>query len=95
MQEDHWRCINTANQTKNWLDQLLTKDCLRLCKDEIPDIDIVVLITCDHDYAKLIKELQNSGKKTVVIGRFGKVSKKLEKLTDCYYLEHLRTYVAH
>jgi hypothetical protein len=90
MQQYHWLCINTGNQRKNWLDELLTKDCLRLCKDEMPDIDIVVLISCDHGYAKLIQELQNSGKKTIVIGRCGKVSKKLEKLTDCYYLEHLK-----
>ncbi len=90
MQQYNWRCINTANQGKDWLDQLLTKDCLRFCKSEIPDIDIVVVISCDHHYVKLIQELQNLGKKTIVIGRLGKVSKKLEKLTDCYYLEHLK-----
>ncbi len=90
LQKDSWKCITTANQAENWLDQLLIQNCLRFCKYEIPEIEIVVLITCDHDYVNLIKELHTLGKKVIVIGHRGKISHKLEKLTNCYYLEDLK-----
>ena len=91
MQEEGWLCIDIGKQCKNCLDNLLIKNCLKFCKDQMPEIDVIILITCDHDYAPLIKDLQQLDKQVIVIGRQNNINKKLEELATCYYLEELNS----
>lgn len=68
---------------KDKVDKKIIKDLL----EEISlhkNVDIVVLVSCDHGYAPCIKELRKQGKRVVVIG-YKKTAKILREVCSEYH----------
>lgn len=83
-----WQCLSIISNAKNDLDNCLISDCRRLFQHWLPDI--VVLISGDKDFVPLVKEILQTGKQVIVIGRQNNVSHRLQSLVpEIYFVEHL------
>lgn len=90
LQSQCWRCIDVLGETKNDLDNCLIKDVSNLCRVWIPDV--LVLVANDGDFAPMVRSYLKTGRKVIVIGNKGKVSKRLQNLLsakDIYFVEDL------
>lgn len=89
LQSQNWRCIDVPIIARNELDKLLINDFSDLCRFWQPDI--LVLITNDGDFAALVRYYLGTGRKVIVIGYEGKVSRKLQCLVpkSIYFTEKL------
>ena len=79
-----FECINIASFKPNSLDHKLIADCKSTVLNN-PDIEIVILVSGDGDFANLVRELKTKGKKVIVFAQ-SQVSQKLTKLADEFYL---------
>ncbi len=90
LQSQNWRCVDVPIIEKDKLDRQLMGDFDELCRFWQPDV--LVLITNDGDFAAMVKSYLGTGRKVIVIGYEGKVSKKLRRLVpqSVYFAEALR-----
>ena len=89
LQAQNWRCVDIPATTKNALDKQLMNDFEDLRRFWEPDI--LLLITNDGDFASMVGDYLGSGRKIIIIGHKGKVSKKLKSLPsiEIYAVEDL------
>ncbi|VXD15147.1 hypothetical protein PL8927_380070 [Planktothrix serta PCC 8927] len=89
-QEEDVTIIHVPSREKNAVDKKIFRDGRN---DTTPDssIEIVILITGDKDFLPLVKELQQSGKKVILIHGCN-VSKTLKKAVDKAY--HINEVIA-
>ncbi|MFQ4139586.1 NYN domain-containing protein, partial [Nodosilinea sp. PGN35] len=90
LQLQSWRCVDIPIIAKNEVDKHLMQDFRDLCRFREPDI--LVLITNDGDFAKMVKSYLKPGRQVIVIGYKDKVSHKLRRLlpNGVYFAENLR-----
>ncbi len=79
-----FECINVASFKRNSLDHKLIADCKSSVLNN-PDIEIIILVSGDGDFANLVRELKAKDKKVIVLAQ-PQVSQKLIKLADEFYL---------
>lgn len=84
-----WHCIDVPDSGRNALDYRLMKDFKSFCRFCKPDI--LVLIANDGDFSPMVRDYLKTGRKVIVIGYRGKVSRKLMRLlpSDTYFIEDL------
>jgi uncharacterized protein (TIGR00288 family) len=76
-------CLHVPLKDKNSVDHKLIDD----CKSEVlnnPSLKIVILLSKDKDFVKLVRELQAEGKKVIVVAQT-QVSKRLKKIADEFH----------
>lgn len=76
----------SGGPAKNKVDKKLIKD-VKKSMNECRGVDIYIIVSGDHGYSTLIKELRSNGKKVIVIGRKNNTSAKLMKAASaCFCL---------
>jgi len=83
-------CRDVPCPLKNSADNQLIADCLEdIASDRSPDI--IILVSGDGDFCKLVRILQELGKKVIILAQLGNVKQKLKELVqdDFYFVEQL------
>ncbi|MBU7586708.1 MAG: NYN domain-containing protein [Nostoc sp. TH1S01] len=70
---------------KNSADNQLIADCLDDINNDQFNLDIVILVSGDGDFIKLVRNLQKLGKKVIILAQRGNVKQKLKELADEFY----------
>jgi hypothetical protein len=86
---ENWHCVDVPDGNRNALDYRLMKDFKHFCRFCKPDI--LVLVANDGDFSPMVSAYLKTGRKVIVIGYRGKVSRKLMRLlpSDTYFIEDL------
>lgn len=79
-----FKCVDVPCVIKNSADNQLMADCLEDIDNNMSP-DIVILVSGDGDFAKLVRTLQKLGKKVIVFAQRGNVKQKLRELADEFY----------
>ncbi|WP_035986832.1 NYN domain-containing protein [Leptolyngbya sp. KIOST-1] len=90
LQSQSWRCVDIPTIAKNEVDKNLMKDFVELCRFREPDI--LVLITNDGDFEKMVRPYLKPGRQVIVIGYKSNMSQKLRRLLPkgILFVENLR-----
>lgn len=85
-----FNCIDVPCPLKNSADNQLIADCLEDV-DNHSSPDIVILVSGDGDFAKLVRILQKLGKKVIIFAQPGNVKQRLKELAgdDFYFVDQL------
>ncbi|KAM3097734.1 NYN domain-containing protein [Phormidesmis sp. 146-35] len=76
-------CVNIPSRQKNSVDDQLIQDCRSQALNN-PQINVVILVSGDKDFAPLVRDLKAKGKWVIIIAQ-GNVSKKLRELANEFY----------
>ncbi|AFY34532.1 NYN domain-containing protein [Calothrix sp. PCC 7507] len=88
-----FKCFDVPCPLKNSADNQLIADCLEELNSNLSP-DIVILVSGDGDFVKLVRNLQNLGKKVIILAHIGNVKQKLKELADeFYFLDNLHELV--
>jgi uncharacterized LabA/DUF88 family protein len=79
-----FNCVNVPCNLKDSADNQLIADCLEEIDSNMSP-DIVILISGDGDFIKLVRNLQKLGKKNIMFAQLGNVKQKLKELADEFY----------
>ncbi|MBD2559828.1 MULTISPECIES: NYN domain-containing protein [Nostoc] len=79
-----FNCLNVPCPLKNSADNQLIADCLGDIHSNISP-DIILLISGDGDFVKLVYNLQKLEKKVIILAKKGNVKQKLQELADEFY----------
>lgn len=83
-------CRDVPCPLKNSADNQLIADCLEdIASNRSPDI--IILVSGDGDFCKLVRILQKLGKKVIIFAQRGNVKQKLKELVqdDFYFVDKL------
>jgi hypothetical protein len=84
-----FNCLDVPCPLKNSADNQLIADCLEEIHSNMSP-DIIMLISGDGDFVKLVHNLQKLGKQAIILAQIGNVKQKLKELADeFYFLEDL------
>ncbi len=88
-----FKCLDVPCPLKNSADNQLIADCLEDIHSNVSP-DIVILISGDGDFVKLVRNLQKLGKQVIIFAQIGNVKQKLKELADEFrFVEELRELV--
>jgi hypothetical protein len=79
-----YTCFDVPCPLKNSADNQLIADCLEDIHSNLSP-DIVILISGDGDFIKLVRNLQTLGKQVIILAQAGNVKQKLKELADEFY----------
>ncbi|MEH1846966.1 MAG: NYN domain-containing protein [Nostoc sp.] len=79
-----YTCFDVPCPLKNSADNQLIADCLEDIHSNLSP-DIVILISGDGDFVKLVHNLQKLGKQVIIFAQVGNVKQKLKELADKFY----------
>lgn len=84
---DHgFDCLNVPSVKNNSVDYKLIDDCKSaVLNNPCLNINTVILVSGDKDFAGLVRELRDQGKKVIIFAQ-PQVSKRLIELADEFYL---------
>ncbi|GET40038.1 NYN domain-containing protein [Microseira wollei] len=77
-------CVDVPCPIKNSADNQMIADCLEAI-DSNSCPDIVILVSGDGDFVKLVRILHKLGKKVIILAQRGNVKQKLKELADEFY----------
>jgi hypothetical protein len=85
-----FNCIDVPCPLKNSADNQLIADCIEDVDNHLSP-DIVILVSGDGDFAKLVRTLQKLGKKVIIFAQLGNVKQRLKDLVgdDFYFVDKL------
>jgi NYN domain len=84
-----FKCLDVPCPLKNSADNQLIADCLEEIHSNLSP-DIIMLISGDGDFVKLVHNLQKLGKEAIILAQIGNVKQKLKELADeFYFLDNL------
>ncbi|MCC5599249.1 NYN domain-containing protein [Nostoc favosum] len=79
-----FNCVDVPCPLKNSADNQLIADCLEEIHSNMSP-DIIMLISGDGDFIKLVHNLQKLGKQAIILAQIGNVKQKLKELADEFY----------
>ncbi len=79
-----FNCLNVPCPLKDSADNQLIADCLGEIHSNMSP-DIIMLISGDGDFIKLVHNLQKLGKQAIILAQKGNVKQKLKELADEFY----------
>jgi hypothetical protein len=77
-------CFDVPCPIKNSADNQLIADCIEDVDNNLSP-DIVILVSGDGDFAKLVRTLQKLGKKVIIFAQRGNVKSRLKDLADEFH----------
>lgn len=84
-----YTCFDVPCNLKNSADNQLIADCLEHIDSHLSP-DIVILVSGDGDFTKLVRHLQKLDKQVIILAQKGNVKQKLiESANDFYFLDQL------
>ncbi|NEU80494.1 NYN domain-containing protein [Nostoc sp. UIC10630] len=90
-----FNCLDVPCPLKNSADNQLIADCLEEIHSNMSP-DIIMLISGDGDFIKLVHNLQKLGKQAIILAQIGNVKQKLKELADeFYFLDDLPQLISH
>jgi NYN domain len=78
-------CLDVPCPLKNSADNQLIADCLDHIHSSNMTPDIVILVSGDGDFVKLVHNLQKLGKRVIIFAQIGNVKQKLKEVADEFY----------
>ncbi|MCC5657228.1 NYN domain-containing protein [Nostoc sp. XA010] len=79
-----FNCLDVPCPLKNSADNQLIADCLEeIHSNKSPDI--IMLVSGDGDFVKLVHNLQKLGKQAIILAQIGNVKQKLKELANEFY----------
>jgi hypothetical protein len=83
-------CVDVPCPLKNSADNQLIADCIEDIDHSLSP-DIVILVSGDGDFVKLVRILQKLGKKVIIFAQLGNVKQRLQELAgeDFYFVDKL------
>jgi hypothetical protein len=89
-----FNCLDVPCPLKNSADNQLIADCLEDVDNNL-SLNLVILVSGDGDFAKLVRTLQKLGKKVIVFAQRGNVKQRLKELADeFHFVDELSQLVA-
>jgi hypothetical protein len=79
-----FNCLDVPCPIKNSADNQLIADCIEDVGNNLSP-DIVILVSGDGDFCKLVSTLQKLGKKVIIFAQRGNVKQRLKELSDEFY----------
>jgi NYN domain len=79
-----FKCLDVPCPLKNSADNQLIADCLEDIQSNLSR-DIVILVSGDGDFVKLVRNLQQLGKQVIIFAQIGNVKQKLKELADEFH----------
>ncbi|BDI16988.1 hypothetical protein ANSO36C_27900 [Nostoc cf. commune SO-36] len=79
-----FNCLNVPCPLKDSADNQLIADCLGDIHSNMSP-DIIMIISGDGDFIKLVHNLQKLGKQAIILAQKGNVKQKLKELADEFY----------
>lgn len=79
-----FNCLNVPCPLKNSADNQLIADCLEEIHSNISP-DIVILVSGDGDFVKLVCNLQKLGKQVIIVAQIGNVKQKLKEFANKFH----------
>ncbi len=71
----------SGGPAKNKVDKRIIRDMYMELKNN-DDIDVVVLVSSDHGYSQAVRDLKETGKEVIIVGR--NISESLKKAGNAY-----------
>jgi hypothetical protein len=85
-----FKCLDVPCPLKNSADNQLIADCIQDIASDNISPDIIILVSGDGDFVKLVHNLQKLGKTVIVLAQIGNIKQKLKELAnEFYFLEQL------
>lgn len=85
-----FKCLDVPCPLKNSADNQLIADCLQDIDSDNQPPDVVILVSGDGDFVKLVSNLKKLGKKVIILAQIGNIKQKLKELAnEFYFLEQL------